>query len=172
MKKKILMAMAALMLVCGLATLTTSCDDKDDNETNSEWQLRNSINGVGWSTKSVKVNGAWIPDSDEAYYAHGLAFDIKFSASNRNFKCVKYYYSEKEGTTEKEYEPAAGSREEYGYSDGTAYTISGKVVEGTVNGTPFFKMEVLEEPKSDLHCKLTFYKDNRTFEVNMIRSLM
>ena len=172
MRKKIFMAIAAVMFLCGLATVTTSCDEKDENETNSEWMLRNSINGVGWSAKRVKVNGNWISDDSEEYYAHGLAFDIKFSASNRNFKCTKYYYLEKEGADPKEYIADEFSRESYTYGDGTAYTIKGQVVEATVSGNPFFKMEVLEEPKSTLHCIVTFYKDNRSFEIEMDRVLL
>lgn len=170
MKKKLFMAITALLLVCGIATVTTSCDDKDDNESNSEWQLRNSINGVGWSTKSVMVNGNWITDSEPAFYSNALNFDIKFSASNRNFKCWKYYY--KKGANEGEYEADEAYRETYTYSDGTAYTIKGNVVEGTVNGDPYFKMEVLEKPASSLHCKITFYKENRTFEISMFRALL
>ena len=165
------MAIAALMFVCGLATVTTSCDDKDDNETNSEWKLRNSINGVGWCAKAVMVNGTWINDSDPEFYEKGICFNIKFSASNRNFKCWKYYWTPREGV-EGEYVAIESTREEYGYSDGTAYTIKGKVVEGTVNGNPFFKMEVLEKPTSDLHCKVTFYKENKTLELSMARALL
>ena len=170
MKKKIFMALAALLMVCGLATVTSSCDDKDDNETNSEWNLRNSINGVGWSTSSVMVNGSWVNDSDPAFFANALHFDIKFSASNRNFKCSKYYY--KKGANEGEYEADEAYQETYAYSDNTAYTIKGKVVEGTVDGNPYFKMEVLENPSSTLHCKITFYKENKTFEISMVRALL
>ena len=161
MKKSILWMFAAIMLVCGLA-ITTSCADKEDGESNSEWKLRNSISGTGWSTYSVKLDdGTWNSEKKP------LLFDIKFSASNKNFKCDKVYTNE-EGDADET------TREIYKYSDETAYTIKKNVIEGTVGAdkTPYFKMEVYGEVSSELHCKITFYKDNKTFEIKMWRAVV
>ena len=59
---------AAIMLVGGLA-ITTSCADKEDGEKNSDYVLRNAINGTGWSITSVKEDGTWTENSP-------LLFDI------------------------------------------------------------------------------------------------
>ena len=159
MKKNFFMAMAAILLICSMSTVITGCADKEDGESNSEWVLRNEINGVGWSAKTIKLSdGTW---SEELPFY----FDIKFSASNKNFKCSKVCY-DSEGNVDK------SNSEKYEYKDGTAYTIKGNIVEGTVAGNPFFKMEVLEKPTSSLHCKITFYKDNKTYEISMIRALL
>ena len=158
MKKSILWLFAAIMLVGGL-TVTTSCADKEDGEKNSDYVLRNSINGTGWSISSVKQeDGTWTEDSP-------LCFNIKFSASNKNFKCAKFFYDENGNADE-------STREEYKYSDGTAYTIKNAVVEATVKEYKFFRMEIIGSVDSELHCKVFFYKDNKTVELRMVRAIV
>lgn len=87
---------------------------------------------------------------------------MKFSASNHNFKSVRFYY--------KNGEADETTREEYSSSDNTAYTIKdASIIEATVDGKPYFRITLKEKVTSTMHCDLYFYNNNKTYEVKMWR---
>ena len=130
--------------------------------------MRNSINGTGWSIYDVLLeDGTWVSEhAPEEEVFLPLYFQIKFSASNKNFDKFQKYYYDSNGMKDNV------SEEKYKKSDNTAFTIKDGVVEGTADGTQVFKMQIKGEVASVLHCIITFYSDNRTFEIKMNRAVL
>lgn len=137
----------------------TACADRDDGESNADYELRNTINGPAWHVNSVKKSdGTWTTDADPSEFY----FEVKFSASNHNFKSERFYY--KNGESDE------STREEYSSADNTAYTIkNATVIEGTVDGQPYFRITLKEKVTSTMHCDLYFYNNNKSYEVMMWR---
>ena len=151
--------LAAILTICGATTVLTSCADADEGESKADYELRNTINGPAWRVHSVMKNdGTWSTGEDPAEFW----FEVKFSASNHNFKSVRFYY--------KNGEADETTREEYSSSDNTAYTIkNASIIEATVDGKPYFRITLKEKVTSTMHCDLYFYNNNKTYEVKMWR---
>lgn len=143
-----------LLFACIMSLGMSACAGADEGESWEDWILRNTINGPAWRVYQIKENKQWV-DCDKFW------FEIKFSASHHNFKSTKFYYVD--GVADE------STREEYDGSDDTAYQISGKIIEGTVGGSKYFRMELTEKVTEKLVCKLHFYKENKTYEVVMMR---
>ena len=156
--RKILFAIAVVIVAVMSAGLV-SCADAEKGESWSDWELRNSINGFGWHVDMLKdANGNWVRWENSVT----LYFEVKFSASNHNFSSRKFYYN-KEGVSDE------ATREEYS-SDKTAYTIKeAKIIEGTVNGEPYFRITLNKKPSSSMEGSLYFYREDKTYEVIMTR---
>ena len=147
-----------LILACIVSVGIMSCADKEDGESWDDWELRNTINGMPWHVDKIKdANGNWKSWSDASLFW----FEVKFSASNHNFNSEKFYYND--GVADE------STREKYDSSNNTAYTISGKTIEATVDGTKYFRIVLNEKVTSLMKCSLYFYKENKTFEVIMSR---
>lgn len=151
--------LAAILTICGATTVLTSCADADEGESKADYELRNTINGPAWRVYSVMKNdGTWSTDEDPAEFW----FEVKFSASNHNFKSVRFYY--------KNGEADETTREEYSSSDNTAYTIKdASIIEATVDGKPYFRITLKEKVTSTMHCDIYFYNNNKTYELKMWR---
>lgn len=156
--KKVLM-MVAFAIMSAMSLSLTSCDEREEGESSDDWVLRNTINGPSWHVYMIKDgNGNWVRWEDAAT----LYFNVKFSASKHNFKSEKYYY--KNGEWDE------STREQYSDSNNTLYAIKdAKIIEGTVDGKPYFRITLHKEVSSTMECSLYFYKENKTFEVRMMR---
>lgn len=147
------------VVICCTAMVLNSCADADEGESKADYELRNTINGPAWRVYTVKKSdGTWTTDADPAEFW----FEIKFSASKHNFKSERFYYQD--GVSDET------TREEYSSADNTAYTIKdASIIEGTVDGQPYFRITLKEKVTSTMHCDLHFYNDNKTYEVKMWR---
>ena len=156
--KRILMMAATAMMVAISLTLA-GCADADEGENKDDWELRNTINGPTWHVDKLKgPKGDWVDWAE----ANAFYFEVKFSASNHNFKSEKFYY--------KEYMKDDSTYESYGSADNTAFTIKdAKIIEATVNGESYFRITLHKKVTSTMECSLYFYRENRTFEVIMTR---
>ena len=157
MRKFLFMAAAAIVIV--MSAGMASCADADEGESWSDWELRNTINGFAWHADMLKdANGKWIRWENSLT----LYFEVKFSASNHNFSSRKFHY--KDGVSDE------ATKEEYNSSNNTAFTIKdAKIIEGTVNGEPYFRITLHNKPTSSMECSLFFYRENKTYEVIMTR---
>lgn len=157
MKKIMYLFAAAVVAVVTVGM--ASCANADEGESWSDWGLRNTINGFPWHVDMLKdANGNWV----RWEYSVTLYFEVKFSASNHNFSSRKFYY--KDGVSDET------TKEEYSSSDNTAFTIKdAKIIEGTVNGEPYFRFTLNKKPTSSMEGTLYFYRENKTFEVIMTR---
>ena len=157
MRKLLFMAAAAIAVV--MSAWMVSCADAKEGESKADWELRNSISGLGWHVDMLKdANGNWVRWENSLT----LYFEVKFSASNQNFSSRKFYYN-KDGDSDE------ATKEEYSSSN-TAYTIKdAKIIEGTVNGEPYFRITLNKKPASSMECSLYFYRENKTYEVIMTR---
>ena len=157
--KKILLLLAAIMMTA-MSMGLSSCAEKEEGEDDADWVLRNTINGPAWHVDQIKnSDGPWSTWSDASLFY----FWVKFSASNHNFNSEKFYYVDGEADET--------TREVYNSStDNTAYTIrNAKIIEGTVNGEPYFRISLTQKVTSVMECTLYFYKENKTYEVRMTR---
>ena len=144
-----------LFFACIMGMGITSCADKEEGESDEDWELRNTINGPAWRVYMVKdASGNWIDSLP-------LWFEVKFSASKHNFKSEKFYYVNGIGDD--------ATRETYKESDNTQYTISGNVIEGTVNNNKYFRITLSDKVTYEMKGTLYFYKENKSFEVLMMR---
>lgn len=157
MKRILLMVAVAMMTAISMSVV--SCADAEEGESSADWKLRNAINGFGWHVAQIKdSNGNWVSWEEASI----LYFYVKFSASKHNFKSEKFYYVDGEADET--------SREEYKESDNTAYTIQdAKIIEGTVDGEPYFRITLHKEVSSSMECSLYFYNEEKTYEVLMTR---
>ena len=157
MRKSRFMLAAAIVVV--MTAGMTSCADAEKGESWSDWELRNAINGFPWHVDMIKdANGKWV----RWEYSLTLYFEVKFSASNHNFSSRKFHYN-KDGVSDE------ATKEEYS-SSSTAYTIKdAKIIEGTVNGEPYFRITLSKKPSSSMECSLYFYRENKSYEVIMTR---
>lgn len=159
MKTKTFIKLFMAVLICCTAMTLYSCADADEGENKADYELRNTINGPAWRVFSVKKSdGTWTTDADPAEFY----FEVKFSASKHNFTSERFYYvnGESDETT----------REAYSSANNTAYTIKdAKIIDGTVDGKPYFRITLKEKVTSTMHCDLYFYNDNKTYEVLMQR---
>ena len=148
------------IMMCATAVSLTSCADREDGESNASYELRNTINGPAWRVWNVKkADGTWTGNTD----FQPLWFEVKFSASKHNFQSDKFYYDENGNGI-------AATQEKYTSANNTAYDIkSASVIEGTVDGKPYFRITLKEKVTGVMHCDLYFYKENKTFEVKMMR---
>ena len=153
-----LLYMAATAIVVVMTMGMVSCADAEEGESKADWELRNTINGFPWHVDMIKdANGNWV----RWEYSLSLYFEVKFSATNHNFSSRKFYY--KDGVSDET------TKEEYSSSN-TAYTIKdAKIIEGVVNGEPYFRITLNKKPTSSMECLLYFYRENKTFEVIMTR---
>ena len=143
-------------MMTAFSLTTTSCADADEGENWEEWILRNTINGPERRIHQVEIEkDKWV----DAMEANIIYFEVKFSASNHNFRSTKWYYM-----AEGEADPA--TIDQYTTDNNTAYTIKDNVVECTVDGKPYFQMKVLESGYF-MDCEIYFYKEQRKFHVKM-----
>jgi hypothetical protein len=130
----------------------TSCSDAEDGEDWSSWEMRNMLDSK-WSIDRVMVNGEW---------TYGVfSMNMKLKAEGRTFEATRFFYKddEKDDATEVK-------------KTGT-FTIDEKnnVVEATdSDGNKFFRMVLKEKVTSSIHCDITFYDINKTYEVLFSRS--
>jgi hypothetical protein len=155
--KKILYKVA-VAIVAVVSVAMASCANAEEGESWDDWKIRNTINGFGWHVDMLKdANGNWVRWENSLT----LYFEVKFSASNHNFSSRKFYY--KDGVSDET------TKEEYSSSN-TAYTIKdAKIIEGTVNGEPYFRITLNKKPDSSMEGILYFYRENKTYEVIMTR---
>lgn len=159
MKKPTFIKLFLMIFICGSAVSLISCSDADDGESKADYELRNTINGPAWRVHSVKKSdGTWTTDEDPSEFY----FEVKFSASKHNFKSERFYY--KDGESDET------TRETFSSANNTAYTIKdASIIEGTVDGQPYFRITLKEKVTSTMHCNLYFYNNNKTYEVLMWR---
>lgn len=166
--KKILM-MAAIALMTALSMSVTSCADAEEGESWGDWDFRNYINCTKyteWSLyKVMDAKGNWVEPENVAF----PKFNVQFFASDHNFHSTKATWIEDDvlGLVVDE-----SSIEEYTPSDNTAFTVDSKklTIEGTVGGTKYFSIVLDEKPGSSfMKGKLHFYKENKTYNVQLIR---
>lgn len=157
MKKFYLMAAVAMMAAMCMSVM--SCADAEEGENSADWKLRNTINGPAWHVDMLKdSNGKWLRWEEALIFY----FDVKFSASNHNFKSEKFYYVDGMGDDT--------TRERYSEENNTAYAIKdAKIIEATVDGNPYFRITLHKEVTSSMECTLYFYKENKAYEVIMTR---
>ena len=150
MKKMILMAVVAMMTVMSMSIV--SCSSPEDGEDWETWEMRNMLNSR-WTIDRVMVNGEW---------TYGVFYmDMKLKAEGRTFEATRFFYKndEKDDATEIK-------------KTGT-FTIDQKnnIVEATDSeGKKFFRMALKEKVSSIIHCDITFYDINKTYEVLFDRS--
>lgn len=154
MKKSLFLLTIAIMAITGFTV--SSCADADEGESQSEWELRNTINGPEKRIYTIKdANGNWT----DVYEAKIIYFSVKFSASNHNFTSKKAVFNE-DGNLDEE------TQEVYTPSDNTAYTIKDNVIECTVDGKPYFRMTV-KNVTNFIECELYFYNEDKAYEVTL-----
>lgn len=144
--KKILMMFAVVMMTA-MSMSMISCADPEEGEDWATWEMRNMLDGR-WTIDRVMANGEW---------SYGVFYmDMKLKAEGRTFDATRFFYKndEKDDATEVK-------------KTGT-YTIDQKnnVVEATDSeGKKFFRMDLKENVSSVIHCDITFYDINKTYEV-------
>ena len=150
--KKIL-AMAAVAMMTAMSMSIMSCSDAEEGEDWETWEMRNMLNSR-WSIDRIMVDGEW---------TFGVFWmDMKLKAEGRTFEATRFFYkdNEKDDATEVK-------------KTGT-FTIDQKnnIVEATdSDGRKFFRMVLKDKVTSSIHCDITFYDINETYEVIFNRSL-
>ena len=149
---KRLLVWATVAVMTAMSMCMTSCSDAEDGEDWSSWEMRNMLDSK-WSIDRVMVNGEW---------TYGVfSMNMKLKANGRTFEATRFFYKddEKDDATEVK-------------KTGT-FTIDEKnnVVEATDSeGNKFFRMVLKEKVTSNIHCDITFYDINKTYEVLFSRS--
>lgn len=149
---KRLLVWATVAVMTAMSMCMTSCSDAEDGEDWSSWEMRNMLDSK-WSIDRVMVNGEW---------TYGVfSMNMKLKANGRTFEATRFFYKddEKDDATEVK-------------KTGT-FTIDEKnnVVEATDSeGNKFFRMVLKEKVTSSIHCDITFYDINKTYEVLFSRS--
>lgn len=149
---KRLLVWATVAVMTAMSMCMTSCLDAEDGEDWSSWEMRNMLDSK-WSIDRVMVNGEW---------TYGVfSMNMKLKANGRTFEATRFFYKddEKDDATEVK-------------KTGT-FTIDEKnnVVEATDSeGNKFFRMVLKEKVTSSIHCDITFYDINKTYEVLFSRS--
>ena len=170
--KNLIKSVWALLLACIVSMGMTSCADAEDGESWGDWEFRNAINCgklTEWSLNKVKeANGEW----GDPYRADVPLFRVQFFASDHNFHSTKgswIWVKDNEGNGEWRADEAA--MEEYKPADNTAFTVDSKTltIEATVDGAKYFRIVLDKQPTSVMEGKLHFYKENKTYEVQLIR---
>lgn len=139
-------------MMTAMSMCMMSCSDAEDGEDWSSWEMRNMLDSK-WSIDRVMVNGEW---------TYGVfSMNMKLKAEGRTFEATRFFYKddEKDDATEVK-------------KTGT-FTIDEKnnVVEATDSeGNKFFRMVLKEKVTSSIHCDITFYDINKTYEVLFSRS--
>ena len=145
--------MVAVAMMAAMSMSFMSCSDPEEGEDWATWEMRNMLNSR-WLTDRVKVNGEW---------SYGVFWmDMRLKAEGRTFEATRFFYKndEKDETTEVK-------------KTGT-FTIDQKnnIVEATdSDGKKFFRMVLKDEVTSSIHCDITFYDINKTYEVIFDRSV-
>lgn len=151
MRKLLLMAAVAMMTAMSVSIM--SCSDADEGEDWETWEMRNMLDSR-WSIDRIMVDGEW---------TFGVFWmDMKLKAEGRTFEATRFFYKdgEKDDTTEVK-------------KTGT-FTIDQKnnIVEATdSDGKKYFRMVLKDKVTSSIHCDITFYDINETYEVIFNRSL-
>ena len=151
MRKLLLMAAVAMMTAMSVSIM--SCSDADEGEDWETWEMRNMLDSR-WSIDRIMVDGEW---------TFGVFWmDMKLKAEGRTFEATRFFYKdgEKDDTTEVK-------------KTGT-FTIDQKnnIVEATdSDGKKYFRMVLKEKVTSSIHCDITFYDIDKTYEVIFNRSL-
>ena len=144
---KRLLVWAAVAVMTAMSMCMMSCSDAEDGEDWASWEMRNMLDSK-WSIDRVMVNGEW---------TYGVfSMNMKLKANGRTFEATRFFYKddEKDDATEVK-------------KTGT-FTIDEKnnVVEATDSeGNKFFRMVLKEKVTSSIHCDITFYDINKTYEV-------
>lgn len=150
MKKTIVMAAVALMTAMSMSMV--SCSDAEEGEDWATWEMRNMLDSR-WCIDRIMVDGEW---------TFGVFWmDMKLKAEGRTFEATRFFYKneEKDESTEVK-------------KTGT-FTIDQKnnIVEATDSeGKKFFRMVLKDKVTSSIHCDITFYDINKTYEVLFGRS--
>lgn len=151
MRKLLLMVTVAMMTAMSVSIM--SCSDAEEGEDWETWEMRNMLDSR-WSIDRIMVDGEW---------TFGVFWmDMKLKAEGRTFEATRFFYkdNEKDDATEVK-------------KTGT-FTIDQKnnIVEATDSeGKKFFRMVLKEKVTSSIHCDITFYDINETYEVIFNRSL-
>ena len=150
--KRILLTIAVAMMTA-MSMSIMSCSDAEEGEDWETWEMRNMLDSR-WAIDRIMVDGEW---------TFGVFWmDMKLKAEGRTFEATRFFYKdgEKDDATEVK-------------KTGT-FTIDQKnnIVEATdSDGKKFFRMELKEKVTSSIHCDITFYDINKTYEVIFNRSL-
>lgn len=149
-----------LVLGCVLGFCVAGCTSKDDDDDNETYATRDYIIGIGkWSVNKVrKPGGAWSDDyHDGGKYFILEFFDKKNDSNDRKFKSWEYYKKDD-----------SDDYEDVMYEG--IYTVDHKTITCTVDGQPHLRFVVTSMENRDLAGTVTFYKENLTFDVVMVRS--
>lgn len=157
-----------LLLLSGIFCLgMTSCADKEEGESNDDWNIRNALStGIGsWHTGEVKIDGVWYEDPlNSLTNPSPLYFTVHFSASKKTFESRKFFY--KDGGEDIGFIADESTMQSY---KGT-YTLENRVLVATLDGgTKYFTMSIYEVPSSVLHADVTFHDVNKTYEMKLYR---
>ena len=150
MKKFFVIAAVAMMAAMSISIM--SCKDAEEGEDWATWEMRNMLDSR-WTIDRVMVDGEW---------SYGVIWiDMKLKSEGRTFEATRFFYKdgEKDETTEVK-------------KTGT-FTIDQKnnIVEATdSDGKKFFSMVLKDKVTSSIHCDITFYDINKTYEVLLNRS--
>ncbi len=169
--KNLMMSAWALLLACVVSVGVTSCADAEEGESWGDWEFRNDINCTKfteWSVNQVKIDGKWVdPAREDVPF-----FSVQFFAKDHNFHSKKWSWTWKEIGGEGGWVSDDATIEEYKPANNTAFTVDSKTltIEGTVAGEKYFR--IVLDKKIEGSCmqdKLHFYKENKTYDVMMIR---
>ena len=145
--------MVTVAMMTAMSVSIMSCSDAEEGEDWETWEMRNMLDSR-WSIDRIMVDGEW---------TFGVFWmDMKLKAEGRTFEATRFFYkdNEKDDATEVK-------------KTGT-FTIDQKnnIVEATDSeGKKFFRMVLKEKVTSSIHCDITFYDINETYEVIFNRSL-
>ena len=150
-----------LMLGCVLGFSLTSCASKDEGEDSETYETRQYIIGIGkWNTQEVKLpDGTWT--SDSRTYGKDFVlefFDKKSGESDRRFKSWEYIPK------------STGSYEADEVLYEGVYVVNKKTITCTVNGKKYLQFLVTSMADRGLVGNVTFFNDNKSFDVRMQRT--
>ncbi len=166
--KRLMNSAWALLLACVLGLALTACVEAEEGETWDEWEFRNAINCgkyTAWSIYKIKDGDKWLED----YENNILQFSVQFFSKDHNFHSSKAHWMQ---DAEGSWIADESTREEFLPADETAFTLDTKhlVIEGTVGGEKYFRINLNKKVADGfMEGKLHFYKENKTYEVIMIR---
>ena len=160
----------SLLLACIVGLSLNSCVDAEEGESWDDYEFRNAINCgklTSWHIILIKdENGKWLND----YQGENtiVSFDVQFFSKDHNFHSTKFYWTQNE---KGEWIGDDATREEYKPADNTAFTLDSKAltIEGTVGGEKYFRISLDKKVDGAMEGKLHFYRENKTFEVKMVR---
>ena len=139
-------------MMTAMSVSLMGCSDAEEGEDWATWEMRNML-GSRWSIDRVMVDGEW---------TFGVLWmEMLLKAEGRTFEATRFFY--------KDDEKDAGTEVK---KSGT-FTIDQKhnIVEATdSDGNKFFRMVLKDKVTSSIHCDITFYDINKTYEVIFARS--